>query len=88
MDDPEAVVAAQLEAFNARDIEAFVRCYAPDAQILRFPSGDLIAEGHAEIRQRVAHYEKDRFFAPDIETIKELITEQADFPPSIPVTIW
>ena len=43
---------------------------------------------HAEIRQRVAHYEKDRFFAPDIETIKELITEQADFPPSIPVTIW
>lgn len=55
MDDPEAVVAAQLEAFNARDIEAFVRCYAPDAQILRFPSGDLIAEGHAEIRQRWGH---------------------------------
>ncbi|HEU4741265.1 MAG TPA: nuclear transport factor 2 family protein [Meiothermus sp.] len=55
MDDPQAVVQAQLEAFNTRDIEAFVACYAPDAQILRFPSGGLIAEGHQEIRQRWGH---------------------------------
>lgn len=43
---------------------------------------------HAAIRKRVEHYDKDRFFAPDIEAIKQLITEEADFPPSIPVTIW
>ncbi|MCH2177596.1 MAG: histidine ammonia-lyase [Mariniblastus sp.] len=43
---------------------------------------------HSEIRRRVAHYDQDRFFAPDIESIKELVAEQADFPPSIPVTIW
>ena len=43
---------------------------------------------HTEIRKRVEHYDKDRFFAPDIETIKQLITEETDFPPSIPVTIW
>lgn len=43
---------------------------------------------HAEIRKRVEHYDKDRFFAPDIEAIKQLITEETDFPPSIPAAIW
>ena len=43
---------------------------------------------HSEIRQRVAHYDKDRFFAPDIEAVKQLITEEGQFPPSIPVAIW
>lgn len=46
MTDP---VQAQLEAYNARDVEAFVRCYAPDAEIVSLPAGTSFA-GHDAIR--------------------------------------
>ena len=48
---PELVVARQLEAYNARDIEAWVATYAPDGQQFEFP-GKLLASGRAEIRAR------------------------------------
>ncbi|MGC5327529.1 nuclear transport factor 2 family protein [Brevibacillus sp. SYSU BS000544] len=48
---PEAVVQDQLDAYNARDIEAFLRTYAEDVQILEHPSGKLIMTGHAELRE-------------------------------------
>lgn len=46
--DPAAVVAAQLEAFNARDVRAFSAFYAPNAVVYDHP-GQAYASGRAEI---------------------------------------
>ena len=51
MSTPRQVVDQQLAAYNRRDLEGFVACYAADAQILR-PDGSLLASGHDEIRAR------------------------------------
>jgi hypothetical protein len=48
---PETVVQAQLDAYNAKDIEAFMRCWAEDAQMLAHPD-TLLADGAAAIRAR------------------------------------
>lgn len=48
---PEAVVQRQLDAYNARDLEAFVATYAEDAQLFEHP-GKLIASGAAQVRER------------------------------------
>ena len=58
---PAAVVQAQLDAYNARDIEALMRTYAPDARQFAL-HGALLAEGHDAIRPR---YEA-RFQEPDL----------------------
>ena len=58
---PIAVVQAQLDAFNAKDIEALVATYAPDAQqyVLH---GELLAQGRDILRARYAI----RFAEPDL----------------------
>ncbi len=48
---PEAVVQAQLEAYNAHDMAAFLAAYADDAQIFEYPA-KLLASGKAEMRER------------------------------------
>lgn len=58
---PAAVVQAQLDAYNAKDIDALMRTYAPDARQFAL-HGALLAEGHAAIRPR---YEA-RFVEPDL----------------------
>lgn len=47
----EAVVARQLDAYNARDIDAFMACWADDALYYQHPS-TLLASGAAAIRER------------------------------------
>lgn len=49
---PVSVVQAQVEAYNARDLEKFVGLYAKDAAIYRLPRGELIGKGEAFFRQR------------------------------------
>jgi hypothetical protein len=49
----EFVVQRQLDAYNARDIDALLAVYASDAQLFEHPS-KLIASGTAELRQRFA----------------------------------
>ena len=49
--DPEAVVQRQLDAFNARDIDALLAMYAEDAQMFEHPS-KLLASGSAAFRER------------------------------------
>ncbi|MBN3856949.1 steroid delta-isomerase [Paraburkholderia sp. Ac-20340] len=44
-------VERQLDAYNARDIDAFMACWADDAQYYEFPSR-LLASGAPEIRAR------------------------------------
>lgn len=50
---PETVVQRQLDAYNARDLDAIMATYAPNAQQFEHP-GKLLASGHAEIRERMA----------------------------------
>ena len=58
---PIAVVQAQLDAFNAKDIDALMRAYAPDAEQFAL-HGQRLAKGHPDIRPR---YEA-RFTEPDL----------------------
>jgi hypothetical protein len=44
------LIEQQVAAFNARDLDAFVACYAADARIID-ASGTPMAEGHAGLRQ-------------------------------------
>ena len=48
---PEAVVQAQVEAYNARNIDGFLATYSDDAQLFEFPD-KLIAKGKAQLRER------------------------------------
>jgi len=50
-EDPEAVVQRQLEAYNARDLEALLAVYAEDAQIFEHPA-KLVGSGAAALRER------------------------------------
>jgi hypothetical protein len=52
-DSPEAVVQRQLDAYNARDVDALLATYAPDARQYEHP-GKLLATGAAEMRARMA----------------------------------
>lgn len=58
---PSAVVQAQLDAYNAKDLDALMSTYAPDAAQFAL-HGDLLARGHDQIRPR---YEQ-RFHEPDL----------------------
>ena len=54
--DAEVVVQRQLDAYNARDIEALLAVYAEDARLFEYPA-TLLASGRAELRERF----EDRF---------------------------
>ena len=49
--DPAALIQKQLEAYNARDIEALLATYAADAEVFEHPS-KLLASGAAALRER------------------------------------
>lgn len=51
--DPAAVVQRQLEAYNARDLDALMATYADDVEHFEFPSAP-VAKGAAEVRSRLA----------------------------------
>jgi imidazolonepropionase-like amidohydrolase len=51
---PETVVQRQVEAYNARDIDAFLSFYADDVVIRRLPSGEVEATGKEAMRTRYA----------------------------------
>jgi hypothetical protein len=56
--EPETVVQRQLDAYNARDLEAFMATYAEEAQLFEHPAqlfehpAKLIASGAAQVRER------------------------------------
>ncbi len=59
--DPATIVQRQLDAYNARDLDALLAVYAPDAQQFEHP-GKLAASGAEQIRERMAV----RFQEPDL----------------------
>ncbi|WP_400079754.1 nuclear transport factor 2 family protein [Winogradskyella sp. R77965] len=60
--NPEAIVNKQLEVYNNRDIEGFVKTYSSDIKLYTFPS-TLNSEGHAAIRKGYASFFKS---VPDL----------------------
>ena len=71
---PEAVVQAQLEAYNARDIDAFIATYADDVKLFEFPD-KLLSEGTADLRERYGKLFKDeRLHATIVSRISMGIT--------------
>ncbi|HWI53986.1 MAG TPA: nuclear transport factor 2 family protein [Symbiobacteriaceae bacterium] len=44
-------VQEQLEAYNARDLERFLACYAQDV-VIEDGAGNLLMKGHEEMRKR------------------------------------
>ena len=66
---PESVVQRQLDAYNARDIEALLAIYAPDAQMFEHPS-KLLASGTQELRDRfVARFREPNLHATLLKRI-------------------
>ena len=61
---PEAIVEAQLSAYNTRDLDAFVATYAEDAQLFEHPS-KLLASGGTQLRERYAA----RFAEPNLQAV-------------------
>jgi hypothetical protein len=58
---PEAIVARQLEAYNAKNMEAWLATYANNAVQCEL-AGKVLAVGHAEIRMRTLQ----RFSEPNL----------------------
>lgn len=46
------VVAASVAAYNARDLEAFLRSFDPEIETFELPSGERTAQGLAALRER------------------------------------
>jgi hypothetical protein len=49
---PEVAVEGQLRAYNARDLDAFVRWYDPRIEIRHLTSGRLVLDGREELEER------------------------------------
>ena len=64
-----SVVQGQLDAYNARDIDGFMRFWADDCQYFAFPD-QLLAEGAAAIRERhVLRFQEQALFGKLIKRI-------------------
>jgi len=60
-DPAAALVQRQLDAYNAKDIDALLATYAPDAEQFAI-HGERLARGHAQMRERFLA----RFAEPDL----------------------
>ena len=58
---PETIVQRQLDAYNAKDLDAWLATYAEDAKQFAL-GGELLAAGHAAIRARTT----PRFSEPNL----------------------
>ncbi len=60
MTTPADLAQRQLDAYNARDLEAFAACYHPEVEVRDFPSGELRLTGHAALRERYGPMFRER----------------------------
>lgn len=47
----EEIAQRQLDAYNARDLERFVSCYAEEVRLADLPDGKVFAQGRADLRR-------------------------------------
>ena len=62
--DPASIVQQQLDAYNAKDVDALLALYAEDAQMFEHPD-KLLASGVAEFRERFTA----RFQEPNLRAV-------------------
>ncbi len=53
---PAAVVQRQVDAYNARDIDAFAGFYAEDVEIFRLPTGESNLSGREALREKYREF--------------------------------
>ncbi len=58
---PAQLIQRQLDAYNAKDIDGWLDCYASDAEQWAL-HGEMLAKGHDAMRARIA----GRFMEPDL----------------------
>jgi len=78
MEDVARPVRDQLVAYNARDLDAFVRCWADDCLYYAFPDA-LLAEGADALRARHAVRFQDPYLHGDLiarRVIGDLVVDQ------------
>jgi hypothetical protein len=68
----ERVAAAQLAAYNAHDVDAFMLCWRADAELFAFP-GELLAAGADAIRAR--HVTRFKDAAVHVELLNRVVVE-------------
>ena len=70
---PESVVQRQLDAYNARDVDAWLGTYADDAQQFEYPA-TLLTSGATQLRERITA----RFREPNLHAklIKRIVIGQ------------
>ncbi|KPC54072.1 nuclear transport factor 2 family protein [Amantichitinum ursilacus] len=61
--DPAALIQAQLDAYNAHDIDAFVACYAEDVRAAVWPSDATRLQGRIAF---AGYYRLHRFNRPNL----------------------
>ena len=61
--DPEVFAQRQLDAYNARDLEGFIREYAEDVVVYRLPDPNPVIVGREAL---AAHYRENRFNRPEL----------------------
>lgn len=61
--DPCTFAQAQLDAYNARDIDAFVAAYTDDVAVYRAPATAPVIVGKAAFAE---HYRRHRFTLPGL----------------------
>jgi hypothetical protein len=61
--DPAAFALRQLDAYNDRDLERFVREYTDDVEVYRLPGAEPLIVGKAALAE---HYRKNRFNLPGL----------------------
>jgi len=52
---PEQLAQAQLDAYNAKDLDAFCACYSPTVKVWHPPEAQPRLDGMAAFRERYAH---------------------------------
>ena len=50
--DPAQAARRQLDAYNARDLDAFLAAYADDVVVYAHPSGAVLMDGKAAMQER------------------------------------
>jgi hypothetical protein len=63
---PEALVQAQLDAYNARDLQAFIACYSEDVKVYRPPTAEPVLAGKAALAD---FYATQRFNLPCLHAV-------------------
>lgn len=60
--DAATVVQRQLDAYNARDLDAFAATYSSHARLYRMPSAEPFVAGQQQLRERY----RERFASPGL----------------------